>query len=598
VVHSASTPVPSASLRTGHRSLPAARIARRSSAAGSRHFPALAGLALALAATLVLSSGCQSSRNPDGKPRVLRPGQPIHSGELELTDDDERRIEAHARFAAGIVEELSEAPEAALAHYRVAIEKDPTNEALTLDVVRKLVELRRFEDARVLLEKSTARPDSSGLLWGWLGTVYKLQGNPQAAIRAHQEAVRRMPRNLVSYQGLAQVYLEGGQISDALAVLEEAGRQPDVDATFLVALADTLGALQATRNPALGDLRPRIVPLLDRAAELKPTQPGEVLRLADLYQVFGEAAKALPLYQRLLETAPDLPGLRERLAGVYLRGDNREKAAEQLEALSRSQPTNPLPHYYLGVLALEAKRYEDAVTAFNRVLLLRPDNEAIYLDLALAHLSHRRPEDAIAVLDKARAKFRGSFRLEFYTAAALTDLKRYEQAIRHYTAAEVIAGATDPDELTYIFYFQSGVAYERAKRFDDAAVQFEKAVELKPDFGEALNYLGYMWAERGTNLERAHDLIKKAVEIEPDNEAFLDSLAWVLHQLGRSAEALPHQLRAVELAKDEPDATLFDHLGDIYRKLGKTDDARKAWQRAQELEAKPEVAQKLQDTAP
>lgn len=521
----------------------------------------------------------------------------MDSRSLELTAADERQIEAHARFAAGIVEELAEAPEAALAHYRIAIEKDPENEALTLDVARKLVELRRYEDARLILERSTARPEASGLLLGWLGTVYKLQGNPQAAIRAHQEAVRRMPRNLVSYQGLAQVYLEGGQYSDALGVLEEASRQPDVDSSFLVALADTFGALQATGNPALGDLRPRIIPLLDRAADLKPTQPVEILRLADLYQVFGETSKSIPLYQRLLESAPDLPGLRERLAGIYLRTDNREKAAEQLQVLSRNQPTNPLPHYYLGVLALEAKRYEDAVSYFNKVLLLRPDNEAIYLDLALAHLSHRRPEDALAVLERARGKFRATFRLEFYTAAALTDLKRYEQAIRHYTAAEVIAGATDPDELTYIFYFQSGVAYERAKRFDDAAVQFEKAVELKPDFAEALNYLGYMWAERGTNLERAHDLIKKAVEIEPDNDAFLDSLAWVLHMLGRSDEALPHQLRAVELAKDEPDATLFDHLGDIYQKLGKTDEARKAWKRAQEIEAKPEVDKKLQDTA-
>ena len=573
--------------------LPTPRSGRRRSFAFG---PALAGCVAVLLA--LGGTGCQSSAPGSGKPRVLRAGQSYASRELELSEADERQIEAHARFAAGIVEELSEAPEAALAHYRIAIEKDPANEALTIDVVRKLVELRRFEDARQILERSTAQPGASGLLFGWLGTVYKLQGNPNAAIRAHQEAVRRMPHNLASYQGLAQVYIEGGQLSDALGVLEEASKQPDVDTAFLVALADTLGALQATRNPAIGDLRPRILSLLERAAALKPTEPAEVLRLADLYQIFGETSKSLPLYQRLLESAPDLPGLRERLAAVYLRTDNREKAAEQLEALSRSQPTNPLPHYYLGVFALEAKRYDEAVSAFNKVLLLRPDNEPIYFDLALAHLSHRRPQEALAILDRARAKFRPSFRLEFYTAAALTDLKRYEQAIRHYTAAEVIAGATDPEELTYIFYFQSGVAYERAKRFDDAAVQFEKAVELKPDFGEALNYLGYMWAERGTNLERAYELIKKAVDLEPDNDAFLDSLAWVLHQLGRSAEALPHQLRAVELAKDEPDATLFEHLGDIYQKLGKIEEARKAWQRAQEIEPKPEVAKKLPDTAP
>ncbi|MCC6232099.1 MAG: tetratricopeptide repeat protein [Verrucomicrobiales bacterium] len=176
----------------------------------------------------------------------------------------------------------------------------------------------------------------------------------------------------------------------------------------------------------------------------------------------------------------------------------------------------------------------------------------------------------------------------------MSELKRYEEAIRHYTAAEVIAGATAPRYLTHLFYFQSGVAFERAKRFDDASIQFEKSIELKPDFADALNYLGYMWAEQGKNLPRALELIRKAVDLEPKNAAYLDSLAWVLFQMDRAEEALPFQTRAVELS-EEPDATLFEHLGDIYRKLGRMDDARRAWQRSLAVESKPEVAERLKE---
>jgi tetratricopeptide (TPR) repeat protein len=412
------------------------------------------------------------------------------------------------------------------------------------------------------------------------------------ATAANQEAIRRTPGNVGAYRNLAQVYLGVGRVHEALAVLEEAARLPDADTRFLLLLADTLGALQSLKDPAAGDLRPRILALLDRAAVLKPEGTAELLRLAELYQLFGEGSKALLIYQRLLASDPDLPGLRERLADVYLKTDNREQAEEQLRILARDQPTNPLPHYYLGVLALEAKRFDEAVAAFNRVLVLRPDREAIYLDLVVAHLSHRRPEDALAVLARARARFRPSFRMEFYTGAALLDLKRYDEAIRHLTSAEVIAGATSPDDLTAAFYFQCGVACERARRFDDAALHFEKAIELEADFAEALNYLGYMWAEQGIHLDRARELIEQAVKLEPDNEAFLDSLAWVLHQLGRSAEALPHQLRAIQLSP-EPDATLYDHLGDIQHRLGRLEEARQAWRKAQEIEAKPEVGKKL-----
>lgn len=583
---------------------------RRGSAAESLLAPfrkpsALLGLPVVavLGFALLVGAGCRSGGSRQAsvgtKPQILRPGQSVDTRRLELDEAEERQAEAHARFAAGLVEEMEEAPEAALVHYLAAIEADPSNEGLALDVGRKLIELRRLDEARRVLEPASQRQEASGLVWALLGTVHALQEHPEAAAVAQKEALRRTPRNLAGYRALAHVYLEGGQIKQAVSVLEEAAQQPDTQPRFLLTLAEGLGALHQIKDPSIGDLKARILRLLDRAAELGPTEPAEVLRLADLFQLFGEGSKSLPLYQGLLESHPDLPGLRERLADVYLRTDNKAKAVEQLKVLSARQPSNPLPQYYLGVLALEAKQYEEAVSAFQRVLILRPDSEPIYYDLALANLSHNRPQEALGVLDRARTKFRASFQLEFYSAVAMTELKRYEEAIRHYTAAEVIAGATEPEQLTYLFYFQSGVAYERARRFDDAAVQFEKAVELKPDFGEALNYLGYMWAERGTNLERAREMIQRAVDLEPDNGAFLDSLAWVLHQLGRSAEALPLQLRAIGLI-EEPDATLQDHLGDIYQKIGQAEEARKAWKRAQEIEAKPEVAEKLKalDPAP
>ena len=61
-------------------------------------------------------------------------------------------------------------------------------------------------------------------------------------------------------------------------------------------------------------------------------------------------------------------------------------------------------------------------------------------------------------------------------------------------------------------------------------------------------------------------MIAKAVEIEPDNAAFLDSLAWVLYKQNKPQEALAPMLKAIEKNK-KPDATLFDHLGDIYAAL-------------------------------
>jgi Tfp pilus assembly protein PilF len=171
-------------------------------------------------------------------------------------------------------------------------------------------------------------------------------------------------------------------------------------------------------------------------------------------------------------------------------------------------------------------------------------------------------------------------------------MKDYTNALRHLTGAEVIARVNDTNRLTHTFYFQLGSTYERTQKFKEAETYFRKALDLAPDFAEALNYLGYMWAERGENLEEAHRMIEKAVRSEPKNAAFLDSLAWVLYKMDRPKEALKFLLQAVEQSQ-EPDPTLWDHLGDIYASLKQTDKARQAWQKSLALEPNPQIEQKL-----
>jgi Flp pilus assembly protein TadD len=108
-------------------------------------------------------------------------------------------------------------------------------------------------------------------------------------------------------------------------------------------------------------------------------------------------------------------------------------------------------------------------------------------------------------------------------------------------------------------------------------------LEVDPDFAPALNYLGYMWAEAGENLDEALLLVQQAVEIEPDNGAFADSLGWAHFQLGQYEESQRFLERAAELVGNDP--VVFEHLGDLYVALGRLDQAREVYQRALDLEA-------------
>ena len=130
--------------------------------------------------------------------------------------------------------------------------------------------------------------------------------------------------------------------------------------------------------------------------------------------------------------------------------------------------------------------------------------------------------------------------------------------------------------------FNLGAAYDKLDRFPDVVREMEAVLALNPDHTDALNYLGYSYADRGINGEEAVELTRRAVALKPDNGAYVDSLGWALFKVGRVAEALREIQRAAELVKDDP--VIFEHLGEIYLIQEHQDAAKAAWIRALELD--------------
>ena len=123
---------------------------------------------------------------------------------------------------------------------------------------------------------------------------------------------------------------------------------------------------------------------------------------------------------------------------------------------------------------------------------------------------------------------------------------------------------------------------------------FRRVIVLDPAHAEAYNYVGYMFAERGQNLDEAVTLIAKAIELEPENGYFIDSLGWAYYQQGKYGDALRELKRAVERAKEDP--VILEHLGDAYVKNGLDTEAVAVWEKALRLDpASDGVKKKLDD---
>jgi tetratricopeptide (TPR) repeat protein len=131
-------------------------------------------------------------------------------------------------------------------------------------------------------------------------------------------------------------------------------------------------------------------------------------------------------------------------------------------------------------------------------------------------------------------------------------------------------------------HFNLGTAYDKMGRFDELVHEMEEAIRLDPKHADALNYLGYTYAERDMRLEEAVALIQRALAVKPQNGYYLDSLAWAYYKLGRFQEALEEMKRAVAVVPDDP--VFLEHLGEICLTQNLRGEAREAWLRSLELD--------------
>ncbi len=158
--------------------------------------------------------------------------------------------------------------------------------------------------------------------------------------------------------------------------------------------------------------------------------------------------------------------------------------------------------------------------------------------------------------------------------------KKYAESAAAYDSA--IKASPEGKANLWALYYSRGISYERDKKWDLAEKDFRKALELKPDEPNVLNYLGYSYLDRGEKLAEARKLIEAAYAKRPDAAEIMDSLGWMFYTVGEYDKAVQQLERAVEGAPG--DGTINEHLGDAYWRVGRKSEARFQWQRALSLD--------------
>jgi Flp pilus assembly protein TadD len=133
-------------------------------------------------------------------------------------------------------------------------------------------------------------------------------------------------------------------------------------------------------------------------------------------------------------------------------------------------------------------------------------------------------------------------------------------------------------------YFNLGVLYDKAGDWQECIGQMRKVLQINPDHAQALNYIGYTYAEKGINLDEAENLIKRALELKPDDGYITDSLGWVYFKKGETEKAVAELEKAHRLTPDDP--VIAEHLGDVYAKNNLPEKAIRMYELAIKLDPK------------
>jgi tetratricopeptide (TPR) repeat protein len=406
----------------------------------------------------------------------------------------------------------------------------------------------RFEEAIRYFKKAGELLPGSVEVHTLLGESYIALENPEKAREEYEKIIEIEPGDVNNWLVLAQFAEDGERYEDALNYYGE--------------------GINRSENPS---------PLLQN-----------ILRIS---AKLGDYTRAIEITEALVDKFPENGPIIGMLGVLYYQVSDLEKANDTISRAMEKGVDSFQLNLTLGRSLMELDKSEDALEYLEKAVTLRPDEFAGWINLALANFAITKYDEALESIEKAELIKPESVQALYLKGVIMNRSERWVEALE--PLEKVLALTADNKDVL----FNLAIAHERLQQRDKAEELLLKIIEIDPDDSEVLNYLGYMWVEKGENIEEAGKMIERALELDPDNGYFIDSMAWVYYHKGVYEEALREILRSIELVQDDP--VIFEHLGDIYRKLGQLDKTSEAWKKSLEIDPEnQDLRKKLEEIQP
>lgn len=538
------------------------------------------------------TAGVTPAPQPVATPPVVETNKPAEEDSADLSC-------AYFYFLWGTHSEFHQKYEEALEAYEKAIICDPSAKYFKEKIPILLLKMGEFEKAGEWLRQALIDDPQDNANRLFLASLYIQQGKMDEAIELYHQVLATDPENESVQLRLGLLYTHEEQFDKAEKIFRGLVKKNGGSYFSHLSLARLLKQLE--QNQEAGREYEKALELnwsKDLVYEigyfyLAEKKYEDALRLYTTIieqDPFDERA-ALSRVQVLLEMEKNDQALDELkmianfsknpiaidiiISKVLLRKNEMAKARSILERLAR-ETANSEARYMLALLAYQEKNYQAAMEHLARI---KPDRaefeEAVYLQSRI-YKETDKIDKAIALLKKHLAAESSRSPLFYALLSSFYQEKKDDLAAISLMETAISLYPDNPQ-----LHFEYGLLLDKRGMAEQAMARMEKVLELQPDHADALNFIGYTWADGNVNLLRALEYIEKAARLKPDNGYIIDSLGWVHYRMGNLDRAARELERSLELEPDDPH--IYEHLGDVYRDLAETAKALEAYRKAFEM---------------
>jgi tetratricopeptide (TPR) repeat protein len=540
-----------------------------------------------------------------------------------LTPVDQARIfgndPAQAYLSFGMVFLAAQRNELAARALDRGLAYDEDNSQIALTLADTLVKLKKGQQALAIVERTIERQTPFVDAYELLAKVLKALHREQELTPRLEAAARRDSKNVPLQYVLADRYRETGQADKAEKLYQEllnSQRTPQAFSALAASLfkrrkaADLLKIISEAwaRQESQEAIKPHILAvvaddamsaaILDVGLQQMETDPASVnaskyVILSIVANTTGRATtnrkarlEKLLRIQRMREERNPSVQFESEIYDTLNRLGKHAEAAAALEQILKRDPNvkNVNNLVNLADLHRRAGHNEAMKNTLREAIKLDPRDGSGQRRLANLLSDIGQFDDAVRILKDAIKREPNDVENDVNLGSILIKYGKNDEAVQVFEG--VLKRYADNEIVVKVSRAYLSMIYVNQGDYNKGEGELEILLERFPDDPGSNNDLGYLYAEQGKNLEKAESMIRKALSGSEKRE-YLDSLGWVLFKRGKVREALLPLLRAAELMRADieqdggnPDATIFEHLGDVYFELHDRGRAGDSWRQA------------------